>query len=118
MRATVGVTVAVVNQPTAQTTGLVNVVVPQATVRSGATLVVTLPESVTRPIGANDSGNANVNATLSDDRPLPTWISYDAVQSALVVESTPATSLPVTVILNVGGQRTSIVVSESTQIDQ
>ena len=100
---------AVVNQPSAQAVGLVNVVVPQATVRGSATLVVALPESVTRPAAAN----VNVNATLSNDRPLPTWIKYDAGQRALVVESTPATSLPVTVILNVGGQRTNVVVSES-----
>lgn len=106
---TTGVTVAVVNQPSAQAVGLVNVVVPQAAARGGATLVVALPESVVRPAAATTT----VNATLSNDRPLPTWIKYDAGQRALVVESTPNTALPVTVILNVGGQRTNVVVSES-----
>jgi hypothetical protein len=104
-----GVTVAVVNAPTAQTAGLVNVVVPQAAVRGTAMLVVALPESVTRPAAAD----VTVNATLPDDRPLPNWIKYDPGQRALLVESTPATSLPITVILNVGGQRTNVVVSES-----
>jgi len=33
-----------------------------------------------------------------------------------VVESTPSTSLPVTVTLIVGGQRTNIVVSESANV--
>ena len=100
---------AVVNAPTAQTAGLVNVVVPQAAVRGTAMLVVALPESVTRPAAAD----VTVNATLPDDRPLPNWIKYDPGQRALLVESTPATSLPITVILNVGGQRTNVVVSES-----
>jgi hypothetical protein len=71
--------------------------------------VVALPESVTRPAAAD----VTVNATLPDDRPLPNWIKYDPGQRALLVESTPATSLPITVILNVGGQRTNVVVSES-----
>jgi len=112
--AAAGVTVSVVNQPTAQAPGLVNVVVPQATVRSGGALVVALPETVTRPTGAN----AEVKATLSNDRPLPTWIKYDSVQGALVVEFTQATSLPVTVILNVGGQPVSVVISESTAVNR
>ena len=88
--------------------------VPQATVRSGGALVVALPETVTRPTGAN----AEVKATLSNDRPLPTWIKYDSVQGALVVEFTQATSLPVTVILNVGGQPVSVVISESTAVNR
>jgi filamentous hemagglutinin family protein len=106
---TTGVTVAVVNQPTAQAPGLVNVVVPQASVRGSGPLVVALPDAVTRP----SANNVNVNATLTNDQPLPFWIKYDPEQRALVVEPSPATVLPITVVLTVGGQRTSIVVSES-----
>jgi len=104
-----GVSLAVVTQATAQVSGLVNVVVPAPAVRGAAAVVVPLPTTVVQPA----TPAAGVRATLSNDRPLPGWIKYDAAQRALVVESTPATALPVTVILNIGGQRTSIVVSES-----
>ena len=104
-----GVSLAVVTQATAQVSGLVNVVVPAPAIRGAAAVVVPLPTTVVQPA----TPAAGVRATLSNDRPLPGWIKYDAAQRALVVESTPATALPVTVILNIGGQRTSIVVSES-----
>jgi hypothetical protein len=55
-----------------------------------------------------------MNVTLTNDRPLPNWIRYDGQQKALVIESTAATSLPVTVVITTGGQRTSVVVTEST----
>jgi len=89
--------------------------------RGGSALVVTLPESVTRQPGnsnasANTSANTNANVTLTNNRPLPSWIKYDAAQRTLVVESSPSTSLPVTVTLTVGGQRTNIVVSESGNV--
>jgi hypothetical protein len=102
--------VSVVTQPNAAAAGLVNVVVPQAAVRGSSTLVVNLPESVTRQPG---NSNASASATLTNNRPLPSWIKYDPAQRTLVVESTPSTSLPVTVTLTVGGQRTNIVVTES-----
>ena len=104
-----GVSVAVVTQATAQVSGLVNVVVPPPVVRGAAPLVVALPTSVVPPTAPS----TGVRATLTNDRPLPTWIKYDATQKALIVESTPATALPVTVVLSIGGQRTSVVVSES-----
>ena len=107
---TANVSVSVVTQPNAAAAGLVNVVVPQAAVRGGSALVVNLPESVTRQPG---NASANANATLTNNRPLPSWIKYDPAQRTLVVESTPSTSLPVTVTLTVGGQRTNVVVSES-----
>jgi hypothetical protein len=91
---------------------LVNVVVPPTVLRGGSALVVNLPDSVTRQPG-NSNVNANANATLTNNRPLPSWIKYDAAKRTLVVESTPATRLPVTVTLTVGGQRTNVVVSES-----
>jgi hypothetical protein len=106
---TTGVSLAVVTQATAQVSGLVNVVVPAPAVRGAAAVVVPLPTTVVQP----SAPSAGVRATLSNDRPLPGWIKYDASQRALIVESTPATALPVTVILNIGGQRTSIVVTES-----
>ena len=110
---TPNVSVSVVTQPNSAAAGLVNVVVPQTVLRGGSALVVSLPESVTRLPG---NTNATANATLTNDRPLPSWIKYDAAQRTLVVESTPSTSLPVTVTLNLGGQRTNIVVSESGNV--
>ena len=88
-------------------------VVPPTVLRGGNALVVNLPESVTRQPG---NSNASASATLTNNRPLPSWIKYDAAQRALVVESTPSTSLPVTVTLTVGGQRTNIVVTESGNV--
>jgi hypothetical protein len=110
---TANVSVSVVTQPNAAGAGLVNVVVPPTVLRGGNSLVVSLPESVTQLPG---NSNASANVTLTNNRPLPSWIKYDPAQRTLVVESTPSTSLPVTVTLTVGGQRTNIVVSESGNV--
>jgi hypothetical protein len=75
-------------------------------------VVLSLPETIMPQAPAGTS--ASMNATLTNDRPLPNWIRFDAQQKVLVIESTAATSLPVTVVLTIGGQQTSIVVTEST----
>ena len=104
--------VSVIAQPATGTAGLVAVVVPQGVARAGSPVVLSLPETIVPQAPAGSTTSMNV--TLTNDRPLPNWIRFDAQQKVLVIESTAATSLPVTVVLTVGGQRTSIVVTEST----
>jgi hypothetical protein len=109
---TPGVRVSVIAQPATGTAGLVAVVVPQGVTKAGTPVVLSLPETIVPQAPAGSS--ASMNVTLTNDRPLPNWIRFDAQQKVLVIESTAATSLPVTVVLTIGGQRTSIVVTEST----
>jgi hypothetical protein len=109
---TPGVRVSVIAQPATGTAGLVAVVVPQGSTRAGSPVVLSLPETIMPQAPAGTS--ASMNATLTNDRPLPNWIRFDPQQKVLVIESTAATSLPVTVVLTIGGQQTSIVVTEST----
>ena len=52
---------------------------------------------------AADAQSTNINVTLTDDRPLRNWIRCDGQQEALVIESTAAISLPVTVVITTGG---------------
>ena len=109
---TPGVRVSVIAQPATGTAGLVAVVLPQGAAKAGSPVVLSLPETV-MPQAATGAGSS-MNVTLTNDRPLPSWIRFDAQQKVLVIESTAATSLPVTVVLTIGGQQTSIVVTEST----
>jgi autotransporter-associated beta strand protein len=109
---TPGVRISVITQAATGSTGLVAVVLPQGAANAGSPVVLSLPEAVLPQAAAGAS--AQIGVTLVNDRPLPSWIRFDAQQKVLVIESTAATSLPVTVLLTIDGQRTSIVVTEST----
>jgi hypothetical protein len=109
---TPGVRISVITQAATGSTGLVAVVLPQGAANAGSPVVLSLPEAVMPQAAAGAS--AQIGVTLVNDRPLPSWIRFDAQQKVLVIESTAATSLPVTVVLTIDGQRTSIVVTEST----
>jgi hypothetical protein len=98
--------------PTRQANGLVTVILPLGSASAATGIVVGLPQAVTT---AAQNTNTQVLATLPNGQPLPTWIRYDAGQKALITGADARAAFPITVVLNVGDQRTLIVVSESQQ---
>jgi hypothetical protein len=107
-----GVTVNTVNSSTQIASGLISVLVPQATAIVSTSLVIALPEAVIAPA---QSTSLQVTVTLANDQPLPSWIRYDPELKALVTNAAPNEAFPLTVVLTVGSQRTVIQVSESQE---
>ena len=75
-------------------------------------MVIGLPQEVTT---SAQNTNTQVLATLPNGQALPSWIRYDSVQKAIVTGADARAAFPITVVLNVGEQRTLIVLSESQQ---
>jgi hypothetical protein len=106
-----GVSVNTINQATQQVPGLVAVLVPGGTATAGTGLVIALPEAIVAP--AKDAPLA-VTVSLSDSKPLPSWIRYDASTQSLITDAVPAGAFPIAVMITVGSQSTVVQISEST----
>ena len=105
-----GISITTVNTPGQSTTGLITVTVPQSTAVSGVGLTIPLPESVTGP---GTITSTSLTVTLSNNEPLPAWISFDPSTKSLVTSAVPSGALPIAVAVTVGGLRTVIEISES-----
>jgi hypothetical protein len=114
-----GVSVTTVNNPSQSTTGLIVVTVPQSTAVSGTGLTIPIPESVIAPVGVTSVAtvgtpqNNTVAVTMSNNDPLPSWISYDVASKTLVTSAVPSGALPMSVAVTVGSVKTLIEISES-----
>ena len=109
---TSGVRVTTLTTPSRQANGLVTVILPQGSASAAAGMVIALPQEVTT---AAQNTNTQVVATLPNGQALPSWIRYDSAQKAIVTGADARAAFPITVVLNVGEQRTLIVLSESQQ---
>jgi hypothetical protein len=105
-----GVRVTMLTTPTNQTSGMVTVVLPQGTAGNGSSLQIALPPAIT---ARAQETNSPVTATLANNQPLPAWIRFDPGQKAFVIAADARATFPISVVLNVGSQRTVVVVSES-----
>jgi hypothetical protein len=105
-----GISITTVNTPGQSTTGLITVTVPQSTAVSGVGLTIPLPESVTGP---GTITSTSLTVTLSNNEPLPAWISFDPSTKSLVTSAVPSGALPIAVAVTVGGLTTVIEISES-----
>ena len=98
--------------PSRQANGLVTVILPLGSANAATGMVIGLPQEVTT---AAQNTNTQVLATLPNGQALPSWIRYDSAQKAIVTGADARAAFPITVVLNVGDQRTLIVLSESQQ---
>jgi hypothetical protein len=99
--------VSVLKAPTPSNTGLIAVVLPQGVVSLNAPLTIPLPEQ------AMVSG-ADVKVSLPSNESLPSWISYNPQSQAFEARGVPVGGLPLTVVVDSGGQRTLVLLSESS----
>lgn len=95
-------------QPRATVQGLVTVQVPAGTATGGNGVVVALPPET---VAGNTS---QVQLTMADGRPLPTWLRYDTQSNALVLAAVPDGAFPLALVLRVGNQRTVLQISEDS----
>lgn len=92
--------------PTPNTTGLIAVVLPQGTTSANSVLSIPLPEQ------ASTKG-ADVKVSLPNNESLPSWISYNPQSQTFEAQGVPMGGLPLTVVVDSGGQRTLVLLSES-----
>ncbi|MEI7516017.1 MAG: hypothetical protein WCK81_11570, partial [Betaproteobacteria bacterium] len=105
-----GVRITIVNLPTDEIPGLLEVAVPRGTAGSDAVLVIALPDAV---VASARTRGATVQVTGRDDQPLPNWIRYELEKKALVLNAVPADALPLSLRLTVGEQTTVIALAEN-----
>jgi hypothetical protein len=104
------VKVNVVRAPTAQSGGVVSVVVPKGTAGTDAGLAIPIPAQV---ISASTAAKQTIKITLANNAPAPSWIKFSPETKSFAATSVPAKSLPIQLALTVGNYRTLIQLSES-----
>ncbi len=95
---------------TPEVPGQVTVLVPRGAASAGTGLTIALPEAVT---SFAESAGLSVSVSLPDQQPLPEWIRYDPDTRSLIMGTVPADALPLSVVVNVGGQLTVIQITEA-----
>jgi hypothetical protein len=105
--APIATVVSVLKAPTLSNTGLIAVVLPQGVANLSSQLTIPLPEQ------AMVSGS-DVKVSLPSNESLPSWISYNPQRQAFEVSGLPIGGLPLTVVVDSGGQRTLVLLSESS----
>ncbi|MFH0753010.1 MAG: filamentous hemagglutinin N-terminal domain-containing protein [Candidatus Omnitrophota bacterium] len=110
------VVVSLVQEPSAQTSGIVNVSVPQEVISSTGGFSFQLPQIIT---GSHASEMISVTARRPDGRPLPAWLHFDSMSKTFSVTAVPAGVLPfqVSVMVRSADGRTvqTTIISISSQ---
>ena len=81
---------------------MIEVVVPGSLARPGSGFSFLLPEEVSH---AAVAGAVTETVSLPDGSPLPVWLQYFPDSKRFVASDVPAGSLPITVVVMVGGQK-------------
>ncbi len=110
--ATPGVIINLVRTPSAQGSGVVDVIVPAGSASSASSLVIPLPEQI---IPAATSAAQTVTVTKSNGEQLPDWITYNPQTRSFDVGVAPEGAYPLQVQVTVGGQTTVIQISEAVK---
>ena len=103
------VEISVKQVPSAAASGLVTVSVSKGSAASSNGFSFELPAEIVK----NPSGRAVEVSTVSGDK-LPQWIRFSPETNSFKLSSVPSGGLPLQVVVNAGGQRVVIVISEQT----
>ena len=93
--------------PSAATNGLVTVAVAKGAAASSVGLGFALPVEITQ----NAAGSVVEVTTVNADQ-LPQWIRFSPESNSFKIASVPSGGLPLQVLVNVGGQRVVVLISE------
>jgi hypothetical protein len=96
-----GVTVGLVSSPTDGAPGVIVVTIPDNLGQPGSGFRFILPESVANAAAANPDA---VAVTLQDGSSLPAWLQYNPDSNSFVANNVPEGSLPINVMVTIGGQ--------------
>jgi filamentous hemagglutinin family protein len=99
--------VSVVRASSEGRTGMITVRVPAAFAVPGMGFNFVLPEAL-----ATAADDVDVSVTMPNGRPLPAWLRYLPLSKNFAATDTPAGALPIEVLMHIGGQAWSVVISE------
>jgi hypothetical protein len=75
--------------------------------------MISLGEQITIPLPGDLVGAAGeVRITLTNGKRLPAWLKYVATKRAFVITAMPAGALPIDVLIRIGTQRWTMLISE------
>lgn len=101
-----GITVSMVQEPSAKSSGMINVLVPKDTIARTGGFSFPLPEKVSAP------GASNLNITMVGGEPLPSWLVFNPQTKTFTATSVPSGGLPLQVVIITGDTQTTIVIGE------
>jgi hypothetical protein len=101
-------TVQMLNDPTVNTSGLIQVTVPRDMLRPGSILSFNLPDGVKSELSV--SGSVEY-VTLESGAPLPSWLNYDSERKAFSAINAQEESFPVRAKVSLGDKSWVIVIS-------
>ena len=107
-----GLLVDLIEQPSTSAAGLVAVSIPAESGVSGTGFSFGLPSEVSQLMTETPS---SVGVTLQSGDPLPAWLSFDQKSAQFTSTAVPDGAFPVTVLMSVGGQEVTVVISERTE---
>ncbi|HZW24265.1 MAG TPA: putative Ig domain-containing protein [Gallionella sp.] len=105
-----GISITLVREPSAQVTGVITVSLPKETATSGSGFSFPLPAQI-----AARASNVAVRVTTMSGGPLPRWLRYDAKTKTFIASSVPDGSFPMQLMITVGTQQTTLVISERAE---
>ena len=99
-----------VRDTSVQQSGVISVAVPRELSSSGFSFP--LPQQV---LETADAAKTPIVATTLTGSPLPSWVTYDAESKTFVATTVPEGGLPISVLVTVGDQRATVVISEKSE---
>jgi hypothetical protein len=100
-----------VQQPSVQQAGIIAVSVPRDMATAGSGFSFPLPAQ----IAETAAGNVPVRVTTLTGDPLPSWLRYVPETRTFVASAVPDGAFPIQILVSIGGQRTTVVISERAQ---
>jgi hypothetical protein len=101
--------VSLVRPATLQLPGAVSVLVPEAIVSGGSGFSFPLPKALVEA-----TGSGKLQVSLKNGKRLPSWLRYASGTKTFIATAVPANALPIGVVLRMGGQSWSMVVTEKS----
>ena len=108
---TSGISVSLVRQPSLQVAGVITVAVPKDLATAGSGFSFPLPAQVAETATAN----VPIRVTTITGEQLPGWLRYVAETMTFVASAVPDGAFPFQVVVSIGGQQTTVVISERAQ---
>lgn len=103
-----GIVVSMVQEPSAQGSGMVSVLVPKDMIMRTGGFSFALPEKV----ATTDTSALNIT-TMGGD-PLPSWLQFNPATKTFTATAVPAGGLPLHVVISTGDTQVTIVIGERT----
>jgi hypothetical protein len=107
--------ISLVTAPSAQTQGLISVVLPKGSLQVDSQIVISMGEQLEK--FAPGVAEGDVTVSLPNNLPLPSWIKYSAGENAFILKAVPSGALPMLVAMTFKELRFLVRISESGSVN-